>query len=165
MWDSQKSDFWTLISSLSFYSSRTGDGGDGGGATVAPEMTRKFFESILRTADDNPGLLVNKVLVRQMEDLKRHFCSGKRSLRSDINHPLTCFECREIEIRPELLKMEIVAEIHAVDVFGSDSLSSSQQPVEYHLIVKSHPQNEDAQRFLQPGHTFDKEVGMYGQVS
>ena len=61
------------------------------------------------------------------------------------------------------------AEIHAVDVFGSsgggDSTCQQAQAVEYHLIVKSHPQNEDAQRFLQPGHTFDKEVGMYGQVS
>ena len=55
-----------------------------------------------------------------------------------------------------------------MDVFGSsggvDSMCQA-KAVEYHLIVKSHPQNEDAQRFLQPGHTFDKEVGMYGQVS
>ena len=58
------------------------------------------------------------------------------------------------------IKTNAFAEIHAVDVLGSDSMST----VEYHLIVKSHPQNEDAQRFLQPGHTFDKEVGMYGQV-
>ena len=55
-----------------------------------------------------------------------------------------------------------------MEVFGSsgggDSMCQA-KAVEYHLIVKSHPQNEDAQRFLQPGHTFDKEVGMYGQVS
>ena len=57
-----------------------------------------------------------------------------------------------------------------MDVFGSsggggvDSMCQSARAVEYHLVVKSHPQNEDAQRFLQPGHTFDKEVGMYGQV-
>ena len=62
-----------------------------------------------------------------------------------------------------------------MDVFGVssgggvDSMTGSQAAhaqvaVEYHLVVKSHPQNEDAQRFLQPGHTFDKEVGMYGQV-
>ena len=60
------------------------------------------------------------------------------------------------------------AEIHAVDVFGSSGGGDSTchaRAVEYHLVVKSHPQNEDAQRFLQPGHTFDKEVGMYGQVS
>ena len=31
-------------------------------------------------------------------------------------------------------------------------------------ILKSHPQNEDARKFLQPSHTFDKEVGMYGQA-
>ena len=37
-------------------------------------------------------------------------------------------------------------------------------PVVYHLIVKSQPQNEDARRFLQPSQTFEKEVGMYGQV-
>ena len=77
--------------------------------------------------------------------------------------------------RTENVKFEIqirvgfeFAEIHAVDVFGSsgggDSMCQA-KAVEYHLIVKSHPQNEDAQRFLQPGHTFDKEVGMYGQVS
>ena len=68
---------------------------------------------------------------------------------------------------PEVLIICNFAEIHAVDVFGSSGGGDStcqQQALEYHLIVKSHPQNEDAQRFLQPGHTFDKEVGMYGQV-
>ena len=40
-------------------------------------MTRKFFESILRASEDNPSLAVSRVLVRQMEDLKRHFCSGE----------------------------------------------------------------------------------------
>ena len=55
--------------------SRNSDGE--GGATVAPEMTRKFFESILRASEDNPSLAVSRVLVRQMEDLKRHFCSGE----------------------------------------------------------------------------------------
>ena len=70
----------------------------------------------------------------------------------------------EIQIRVD--PMRNFAEIHAVDVFGVSSDScGAQQGLEYHLIVKSHPQNEDAQRFLQPGHTFDKEVGMYGQVS
>ena len=44
---------------------------------MAPEMTRKFFESILRASEDNPSLSVSRVLVRQMEDLKRHFCSGE----------------------------------------------------------------------------------------
>ena len=35
---------------------------------------------------------------------------------------------------------------------------------QYHLIVKSQPQNEDARRFLKPSRTFEKEVQMYGQV-
>ena len=48
---------------------------------MAPEMTRKFFESILRASEDNPSLAVSRVLVRQMEDLKRHFCSGEEVTR------------------------------------------------------------------------------------
>ena len=46
-------------------------------------MTRKFFESILRASDDNPSLVVNRVLVRQMEDFKRHFCSGRGLMYRD----------------------------------------------------------------------------------
>ena len=36
--------------------------------------------------------------------------------------------------------------------------------MEYHLIVKSLPQNEYAQQFLQTGHTFNKEVGVVRTV-
>ena len=49
---------------------------DEDGATAVPEATKKFFESILRASDDKPSLVVNKVLVRQIEDNKRHFNSG-----------------------------------------------------------------------------------------
>jgi hypothetical protein len=51
--------------------------------------------------------------------------------------------------------------MHAVDVIGNVGGVA----VVYHLIVKSQPQSEDARKFLQPSHTFEKEVGMYGQVS
>ena len=101
-----------------------------GEESVVPELTKNFFETILRASDDSPKLVVNKVLVDQDSDevaAGRHFCS----------------------------------EVHAVDVFGH----VGQEAVVYHLIVKSQPQNEDARRFLQPSQTFEKEVGMYGQVN
>lgn len=47
------------------------------------------------------------------------------------------------------------------------TLSHQEEGVElrkYHLIVKSQPQNEDVRKFLQPSHTFEKEVQMYGHV-
>ena len=53
-----------------------------------PETTKKFFESILRTSDDNPSLVVNKVLVRQIDDNKRHFNSGQSDEKQNIKQTL-----------------------------------------------------------------------------
>lgn len=93
---------------------------------IVPELTKTFFENILRASDDSPKLVVTKVTVKDEQEFGRHFC----------------------------------AEVHAVEVFAK----INNEDIKYHLIVKSQPQNEDARKFLQPSHTFEKEVQMYGQV-
>lgn len=93
---------------------------------ITPELTKTFFENILRTSDDSPRLVVTKVKVNASNEFGKHFCS----------------------------------EVHAVDVAAKlkKGDSSEDEHREYHLIVKSQPQNEDVRNFLQPSHTFEKEV-------
>ena len=100
--------------------------------SIVPELTKTFFEKLLRTSDESPKLHVTKVKVKDGTEFGRHFCS----------------------------------EVHAVEVTAKikNSTTGLEEVKKYHLIVKSQPQNEDARRLLQPSHTFEKEVQMYGQV-
>jgi hypothetical protein len=50
-------------------SSRPGD------TTIVPELTKRFFERVLRASDDAPNLVVTKVSVMDAKDRGRHFCS------------------------------------------------------------------------------------------
>ena len=49
-----------------------------------------------------------------------------------------------------------LAQVHTVEVVAR--VAEPDLFVTYHLIVKSQPQNEDARTYLQPSHTFEKEV-------
>ena len=42
---------------------------------ITPELTKTFFENILRTSDDSPKLQVTKVKVKDGTEFGRHFCS------------------------------------------------------------------------------------------
>ena len=42
---------------------------------IMPELTKTFFENILRTSDDSPKLHVTKVKVKDGTEFGRHFCS------------------------------------------------------------------------------------------
>lgn len=42
---------------------------------IMPELTKTFFENILRTSDDSPKLQVTKVKVKDGTEFGRHFCS------------------------------------------------------------------------------------------
>ena len=42
---------------------------------ISPELTKNFFENILRTSDDSPQLVVTKVTVKDERNSGRHFCS------------------------------------------------------------------------------------------
>ena len=97
---------------------------------VLPELTKRFFENILRAEEPSPKLSVTKVKVdSNNKDMGgRHFCS----------------------------------EVHAVEVTAVSG--DDEETLKYHLVVKSQPSNEDARKFLQPSHTFEKEVQMYGTV-
>ena len=99
---------------------------------IVPELTKTFFENILRASDDSPKLHVTKVKVKDGTEFGRHFCS----------------------------------EVHAVEVTAKikGNGNGEERFKKYHLVVKSQPQNQEARRLLQPGHTFEKEVQMYGQV-
>jgi len=98
--------------------------------SIVPELTKTFFEKLLRTSDESPKLHVTKVKVKDGTEFGRHFCS----------------------------------EVHAVEVTAKVKTGSLEEVRKYHLIVKSQPQSEEARRLLQPSHTFEKEVQMYGQV-
>ena len=102
------------------------------GSDILPELTKTFFENILRASDDSPKLQVTKVKVQDGKEFGRHFCS----------------------------------EVHAVEVTAKvkDGTTAEDKFIKYHLVVKCLPQNQDTRRLLQPGHTFEKEVQMYGQV-
>ena len=41
-----------------------------------PELTKTFFENILRASDDSPKLQVTKVKVKDGTEFGRHFCSA-----------------------------------------------------------------------------------------
>ena len=103
------------------------------GTDIVPELTKTFFENILRASDDSPQLHVTKVKVKDGKEFGRHFCS----------------------------------EVHAVEVTAKIKKNGNNKEDEfrkYHLVVKSQPQSQEARQLLQPGHTFEKEVQMYGQV-
>ena len=103
------------------------------GSDIIPELTKNFFENILRASDDSPKLHVTKVKVKDGTEFGRHFCS-------------------------EVHAVEVTAKIKKKGTNGEDEFRK------YHLVVKSQPQNPEARMLLQPGHTFEKEVQMYGQV-
>ena len=103
------------------------------GSDIVPELTKTFFENILRASDDSPKLHVTKVKVKDGTEYGRHFCS-------------------------EVHAVEVTAKIKKNGNNGEDEFRK------YHLVVKSQPQNPDARQLLQPGHTFEKEVQMYGKV-
>ena len=103
------------------------------GSDIVPELTKTFFENILRASDDSPKLHVTKVKVKDGHEFGRHFCS-------------------------EVHAVEVTAKIKKNGTNGEDEFRK------YHLIVKSQPQSPEARILLQPGHTFEKEVQMYGQV-
>ena len=103
------------------------------GSDIIPELTKNFFENILRASDDSPKLQVTKVKVKDGTEFGRHFCS-------------------------EVHAVEVTAKIKKKGTNGEDEFRK------YHLVVKSQPQNPEARMLLQPGHTFEKEVQMYGQV-
>ena len=103
------------------------------GSDIIPELTKNFFENILRASDDSPKLQVTKVKVKDGTEFGRHFCS-------------------------EVHAVEVTAKIKKNGTNGEDEFRK------YHLVVKSQPQNPEARMLLQPGHTFEKEVQMYGQV-
>ena len=42
---------------------------------ITPELTKTFFENILRTSDESPKLHVTKVKVKDGTEFGRHFCS------------------------------------------------------------------------------------------
>ena len=42
---------------------------------IVPELTKTFFENILRNSDENPKLVVTKVKVKDAQEFGRHFCS------------------------------------------------------------------------------------------
>lgn len=42
---------------------------------ITPELTKTFFENILRTSDESPKLQVTKVKVKDGTEFGRHFCS------------------------------------------------------------------------------------------
>ncbi|XP_023334969.1 uncharacterized protein LOC111706347 isoform X3 [Eurytemora carolleeae] len=108
---------------------------------ILPDLTKTFFENILRDSEGHSGLQVTKVEVKDGAEFGRHFCS----------------------------------EVHAVDVYvkikdeskekeGSRERMDGNKEKIYKLIIKSLPQSEDARNFLQPSHTFEKEVQMYSTV-
>ena len=43
---------------------------------IMPELTKTFFENILRTSDESPKLQVTKVKVKDGTEFGRHFCSA-----------------------------------------------------------------------------------------
>lgn len=43
---------------------------------IMPELTKTFFENILRASDDSPKLHVTKVKVKDGTEFGRHFCSA-----------------------------------------------------------------------------------------
>ena len=42
---------------------------------IVPELTKTFFENILRASDESPKLIVTKVKVNDSKDFGRHFCA------------------------------------------------------------------------------------------
>lgn len=42
---------------------------------ITPELTKNFFEKVLRTSDESPQLVVTKVKVDDAKEFGRHFCS------------------------------------------------------------------------------------------
>ena len=107
------------------------------GDDVLPDLTKRFFENILRAEDSSPKLVVTKVVVdADNKDFSgRHFCS-------------------------EVHTVEVTARVKHEEHHHHHEEESRT----YHLVVKSQPSNEDARKFLQPSHTFEKEVQMYGSV-
>ena len=97
---------------------------------MMPELTKTFFEKILRDFEHNQTLQVTKVKVKDGKEFGRHFCS----------------------------------EVHAVEVTVRAKDASKESVETYELIIKSQPLSEDARKFLQPNHTFEKEVQMYSTV-
>ena len=97
---------------------------------IMPELTKTFFEKVLRDFEQNQTLQVTKVKVKDGKEFGRHFCS----------------------------------EVHAVEVTVKLKDASKEFVETYQLIIKSQPLSEDARKFLQPNHTFEKEVQMYSTV-
>ena len=50
------------------------------GGDILPELTKTFFENILRASDDSPTLHVIKVKVKDGTEFGRHFCSEVHSV-------------------------------------------------------------------------------------
>ena len=140
----------------------------GTGDDLLPELTKPFFEKVLRDCEKKQSLQVIKVKLRDKQEFGRHFCSEVHAVDVTVKERAQTLSV----IYSFSYKMYYEKESYEKIIFSKSlsvhhkSLSSCWQSKEtskefvetYQLIIKSQPLSEDARFFLLPNHTFEKGI-------